>query len=711
MDKPLPDKDKKEDRAGGYDPALTEKSFEEAKHRALKDTPQGRAAIRLFSRGIMGAAFFTAGGLLNRRWMHANEESLSAQDLVREGKYDATKGFLEQKNPLQFIAKTIDTFVGKPIEFAVTKIAGKDAGKNAIRFRPTKFKDMEHALWEKDPARGYYRGRSLGNETVAVTFDFFCASIGDAIGRDVADLLDPHVEKKWLKGGHVDFGRAAKSMAQSAWRYISYNGGEDWAVAIPYVYFMKGQRAAINHFSPGFMYDFDRNLNGGSFKVDQNGRINGNYNIEGLIDLQNRFVVYNMGTLMYRELYDYTARKMQGKNAVLWGAPDRDTSHETIGQKISNIGKWMVRSVIKGGIYMTPATPFFWITRTPQTNYRGLFIHTDHTGKAMTLNYENQIARSARERWLQDKAAGKPVGPEIYPKYENVYASELQHSVDPYKKPTAEELVIKPNRSTGLDENTPVYWSSFAPDPKKCSNSQFEWVEKKWHDGPGVPRENKINPIIREFPFHAYDDRTHDILHRGLNQIGRANYRLAHVADGVAAHMDNASRRYPRIGNRLKKILGLKSESFRRFMHPFINASVSYTPYMYMKAELGKLWDTGKMDYALERTIDGAANLNWNQFRAGVSDTTNAILHQPFTDPDRDKEGDRRTAIDTSQSVSTNRTTDNGNGKHELSWRERTISGKKPDIAAHENNPKGHAEREEMRKALEELQPPTNSIN
>jgi len=743
MDKQPPDKDKKENRAGDYNPALTEEAYEKSR-RAWKDSPQGRAAIRIFSRGLMGAAFFTAGGLLNRRWMHS---SMGENAGELGGKYDATKGFAEQKNPLQFIAKTIDTFVGKPIEFIVKTLTGnEELAKRAVRFRPTKFKDMEASIYEAAkslqreridiilkvgkvsenpitrkaaadairqaraiPLPKVYRGRSLGNETVAVTFDFFCASVGDALGRDIVDWFDPHVEKKWIKNGHIDISTAAKQAVKSTWQYVTYNGGEDWAVGIPYVYFMKGQRAVINHFSPGFMYDFDRNLHGGSHKINKEGHIIGNYNIEGALDLQSRFTVYNMGTLAFREAYDYAARKIQGKHAVLYGAPDRDNSHETLGQKISNGLKWMVRSVIKGGIYMTPATPFFWISRTPQTNHRGLFIHVNEHGQAMTLNYENTFARDKRENWLKARKAwirsesDISPGSEVYPKYENLHANEIMHGEEKNKK-------------TGLTKDSRLYFSRFNPHPHSDPGDQFEWVGKKWYT------DRNMNPLAQPKELRVYDHAA-NAAQKGFNVAGRANYRLAHSLDGVAGKMDGIAEKNSVFAKIKELVFSLKpakkdargnvikeAEPFNRFTHPFVYASTSYTPYMYAKAEAARLWDTGKMDLAAERMIDGAAHLKWGEFRAGAGEVWRSILHKPFKDPEREKEAERRVELDTSQSAGINRQADNnGKRKSALGWRERLVTGEKPEVGA--NEPKSYAEREEMREALKDMHPPTNSVN
>src|SRR5690606_383771 len=221
-------------------------------------------------------------------------------------------------------------------------------------------------------------GRSLGHEAVSITFDFFSASIGDAFGRDIAGWFDPNVKKKWVKDGKISIPEAINSAIQSTARYVAYHGGEDLAVAVPYAYYMKGQRAVLNRFSPGFKYDFDRGLHGGSFKIDETGKIIGNYNLEGMIDLQGRFTAYNIGTLMYREGYNYIADRLEGKKATLYGAPDK-IEKGGLASNIANGTKWGLRSIVKGTIFMTPAIPFFSVFRSSQRKHHGVFIHK-HNG-------------------------------------------------------------------------------------------------------------------------------------------------------------------------------------------------------------------------------------------------------------------------------------------------------------------------------------------
>lgn len=672
MDKELENKDKIEASnrgdsgfgrvsIGAYSPDLTFKAWEDGK-RPWSASPQGRLAIRAFSRGVLGAVFFTAGGLLTRRWLHSDTGGRYVMEEPWAKQIDPRQG----GNPLKFIAKLIDTVAGKPIEFAVNALGGD--GKRAVRFRSSKFAGNFQ--------KSGYRGRGLGNEAVSITFDFFCASVGDAWGRDIAGWFDPNVKKKWMKDGHIDFPAAVKQSLKSVTHYITYNGGEDWAVAIPYVYFMRGHRDLIHHFSPGFHYDAHRNLNGASFKV-RNGGIVGNFNMEGALDLQNRFVTYNIGTLMYRELWDFLSRKIKGEHAVLYGDPDpAHARRRSVTEKAGNLFKWMARAAVKAGIYMQFAVPFFWITRAPQGNYRGIFIDPD---KNAMLCYED------------------PTAPPGQPKIKAVYANDLV--------------------SGKVSEHTPVFWARHEPVRGVPEAKQFARVSGEM--------TGAASPIAKwgGRKFNAFDPKlVHNPIDKGLQVVGRANRTLSYGMDKVTAHFEDSVLARP-----IKKMLMLNPDertdgrgrkiapdSFARFNHGFINAAVSYTPYMYMKAEAARFWDDGRMDAAAERMIDGAAKLNWGEFKAGVGEVWHAFLHQPLADPKREAVAQHRKLLDTSLTDSVNLDSSHARAKQArreaaLSWRERAIQGEKPEVGA--DRPRSHAEREEMREALKEMQPPTPSIN
>lgn len=655
---------------GATRPLITRKAWDEKNdHDTWMDDPKRRLAIRLFSRGVLGAAFFTAGGMLARKWMHG---------------YDATKSFGEQanQNPLTFIAKVIDTGIGKPIESTVTAIAGKEAGLASVRFRPTHY----GRVFGKE-----MRGRSLGDEVVNITFDFFCASVGDAWGRDIAGWFDPNVKKTWMDDkGNIKIPKAIDAALNSMTRYITYNGGEDWAVSIPYAYFMKGQRSLLNRMSPGFKYDFDRGLNGGSFKV-RNGVIAGNYNVEGMIDLQNRFTVYNIGTLMYREAYDYLRRRFDGKATNLYGAPDKKPEDSSILGSIGAVAKWVARSAIKGVIIMTPAVPFFWITRTPQSKHKGAFIDADKGILATTYDHDTFTA------------------------------NELQRS------PSTEIEYLKYENKGWPGKSN---YDRFSQTPAGTI-ADFEPRLAERHPG-----------YISRNAFDAYGT-TFGAVDAGFNAIGRANYKAAGALDKPADWLD---KRMGATGNRIKEAIGVRDNKFKNFTRPMVYAAASYTPYMYAKSEFSNLWDHGKMDMAAERLVDGVAKLNWGEFKAGLGEVWNTILFKPLTDPAREKEGQRRMEMDTSppdifsetqtksgqdfwenimekrkrqererkEAVQKKEVAQKDTQNPDISWQERVVSGPqkmKAEARPVTDKPKTRAEQEAMRKALEELNPPTNSIN
>ena len=340
----------------GYVPELSQKCWDDQKR--WDSTKSGRLAIRLFSRGILGAAAFAFGG-----WYAGAGGGMAG---YKEGMTFQEIGALEKKF-LPFAAKIIDETAGKALKFLTQN-------ENWLKFRPTK------------------SNQSLGAEAVGITFDFFCASIGDALGRDIADLFDPNVKHDWQDTkGHIKPLEAVKSIAKSAFRYVTYNGGEDWAVCVPYALYLRFQRNIIDKISPGFGYDSDRSLNGGSFKVNDANKITGNYNIAGMLDLQGRFTAYNILTLMYREVYNHVGHLLDGKDSSLYGSiEERKEKRKEQGffGKVGDLCKWVVRSIIKGTIIMTPAVPFFSMFRTPQSKYKGLFINPDD-GSVLSYNSTN----------------------------------------------------------------------------------------------------------------------------------------------------------------------------------------------------------------------------------------------------------------------------------------------------------------------------------
>jgi len=348
-------------------------------NRPWLSTRHGRLAIRLFSRGVLGSMAYAYGNYRIDR------------DL-RDYYSDPTK----RDTFLQKVAYYTDKFIGRPIEFFF--------GKDAVTFRETR-------------NFGNRTGRSLGAEYVAVTADFAAGSIGDGLGRNIARWFDPNEDNPFVEKGSFKVTKFFKEMGKTIWTILSFNQGEDWAVGIPYAYFMKAQRRVLNWWNPGFKYDFDHGMNGASFKVDDKGNIVGNYHLTGALDLQTRFTVYNIGTLMYREMYrevGYWAGKLldfgsKGAWSGVKVAPIKDANllqefGKGIGEYFSGIAKaayyiprYLAKSAIKGTIFMTPSVPFFWTARVPQRLYPGMAIHPEKG----SLYISGQYTTDGKDRLLQ----------------------------------------------------------------------------------------------------------------------------------------------------------------------------------------------------------------------------------------------------------------------------------------------------------------------
>lgn len=615
--------------SSAYTPELSQKCWDDQKR--WDSTKSGRLGIRMFSRGVLGAAGFALGGWYAGAGggMKGYYEGITLKEI----------GGLEKKL-LPSVAKFIDETAGKPIKFLAKKAGSKDAD-GWVKFRPTK-----------------NGGQSLGQEAVGITTDFFCASIGDALGRDIADCLDPNVKHKWQDTkGHIEPLKALEEAGKSVFRYFTYNGGEDWAVAVPYALYMRFQRNFIDkHFSKGFGYDSDRSLNGGSFKVNGAGNVTGNYNLAGALDLQGRFTAYNIGTLMYREAYNHVGHLLNGKDSSLYGSiEERKENHKEQGVfgKIGDLCKWAVRSVIKGTIIMTPAVPFFSMFRTPQTSYKGIFINPE-TNEA--IGYRT-----------------------VDGKDNMFHANSLYSSTGNLKNIDSKGLSFR-----GLNNGEWSVSSSIAnPLGDEIGNYKASYNSEITGSKPirnligGV--QNGIRHYGSRLPFRsdAFSDfaKTHNISNR---DVGRA-----------------------------------------------INASMAYTPYMFAKAEAARYVDHGKTDAALERMIDGACDFNFKEFKAGAGEVVSAIRHKPFADPIREAYAEKRVLQDTSPADQMTKEQEVDLQKHfakkhhlvaknnELSWQERVISGRPSEKEPKEQFVKteNHIDQEAMRKALQELQPPTNSIH
>ena len=617
-----------------YNPSLSEKSWRDV---ALKDSVAGRGIIRMFSRGVMGTTAFALGS-----W-YATHKMKS---------YNLSKPV---ENWVEGIARAYDVTFGKGIKAAVNAM-GKDGEMFVNNFRPT----------AKFGGYGGKYGRSLGHEVVMVTFDFGAMSIGDFWGRKIAHTVDPKAERPaWKReDGSIDWEKAATTFGKNWWSAVTYSAGEDWAVAVPYCLSMHHLGTpALNKIFPGYRYEFDRNGNGGGLLINDKGKIRGNFTTAGVLNLWERFTTYNVGTLMFREAYAWTGNniKHMWQNGKLPPLVETVPGHkhesmaETAVDGAKQFTNWLARSTVKAVMYMIPAVPFFWITRTPQHKFQGAFIHPEK-GAVMF---------------------GEGAG-----------------------------AVLRANTNPdSLKPGTRFFYSSgeLAPNPLAAG---------------------AIKP----------NDKTWGLVDRLMNPIAKANDKVRTAIRTPVSKFYDAT---------FKKTKAFKELDSMGAADMFINASIAYTPYFWAKSDwLANKLDYGRMDAAVDRTLAGAATLNGGEFKEGLGEMWNATWQKPLKDPVREKYAQCLEATDTSPADNNFDVNPNAGGtcdyllvpekkpesfaerarestsaqplvsaarKEGIGWKERLVQGEKPEIGA--NDPKGHAEREEMREALKHMQPPTNSIN
>lgn len=635
-------------------PDLSEEAWNKGGE-AWKDSVKGRALIRAFSRGVMGASAFAVATVYAGKKM---------------GSYHPDKPI---ENWVQGIARFYDVTFGKPIKGAVN-LMGKDGDRFVNSFRPSIY----------FPSYGGKPGRSLGHEVVMVTFDFASMSIGDFWGRKIMHTLDPKKERPaWKrKDGSIDWDQALKTFGKNWWTAITYSAGEDWAVAVPYVLTMRHVGTPIvNKLIPGYRYDFDINGVGGGIKINEQGRITGNFTTAGVINLWERFTTYNVGTLIFREAYHWIGSRVNHvwKHHEMPGIVEQDplnphrTGLQTVADGATQLANWLTRSTVKAVMYMIPAVPFFWVTRVAQHKFRGPLIHPE---KGPLMYMRNGKTLTA------------------------VHAATIASPHHPNTKFTDPHFTAQ----------TPVFHF-------KSHHTLMPLSEQI--------REPAVNPFIHgPIDPHAKTWGFADTL---LTPIGKA-------ADTVREKL-----RGP-----VGELFGGGADGRTR-AGTYMLASMAYTPYFWAKSDwLADKWDTGKMDVALDRTIAGAVHLNPGEFKAGTREVWQSLWHKPFADPKRELYAQCRDITDKTPSdnkfdINPNegescdalfletkkpkklfaematpkaRLPELAAAKPELSWSERMVTGKpEGKLESDANKRKSHSEKEELRKLLEQSTPPTNSVH
>lgn len=573
---------------------------------ALSDSMQGRAMIRLVSRGVVGSAFFVLG-------THLAKQQLEGYEPWRKA-----------TNPLQKIAKALDRTVGNALEKTAFHLTPGDMQKKAdaaweiTNFRTKMYSGPEAVAY--DTARGgrqpgwhvdrwnYVRplnGRSLGAEMVSVTFDFFMASIGDAATRNIFQALDPNVKQPWLldKEGHAttrdqgkfDAGRWLQAVGRSSFRILTKNAGEDWAAALPYVYQMKWQRQALAKRWKGFKLASDHGWNGGMGKVvaqatpeHYRGEVVGGYQLPGAIDLQARFVGYNWYTLMYREAYDAVGRGIDKlrHGGVHLSLPQHFNPLTAALHGVGFTGRYVAKSFIKANLYMQPAVPIFWLFRTPQSKYKGGY-GADNLLNSNALSDQSQGAlftRSPQKALVEGAEKGDAnhlvnYAQDIFPRYQAIHDPQLRNEAH-----WGNGNVIR------RSDMPPGKLGIFADHPYALKGVKRTWFEQM------------LNP----FGWVCFQSGT----------------GLTHAVDWATKHRVDPVTKLLFKGSKSTNLL-LDRE---KLLRSYADAAWSYTPYMWLKAETALRVDDrrsseqlGHMDKAIYRMLDSAATFKFKDaFKAGA---------------------------------------------------------------------------------------------
>lgn len=546
-----------------------------ATQKAWADSTKGRVAIQMVSRIFFGAAAFAWGNRVASKQM-----------------MDYTPETFNPKNApaLQWIAKGIDMTLGKGIKAAVSAIApeGKKAlwADEAVSFRH----------------KGYFRnipgnlaGRSLGAEMVGITFDFASMSTGSAVARNVIQSFDPALKKPWNdKDGNFSAEEWAKSIGRSSLRIFTKNQGEDWGAALPYVYQMKWQRQLLSKKFTGFKLTSDRGWNGGSMIVDKAGKVIGDYQLAGLLDLQFRFSGYNWYTLMYREAHDEIGKtwKKWQEDGFKIELPKIDNPINDIAGAVVHPFRYAAKSFVKSHLYMIPSVPFFWITRTPQTKWRAAPI-------------------SFSEVWEHQNAYGSRV--------------PLEHSEShPYV-----DIASKEER---FASNTAVF-------ANKLTEPGTALAQGGIHNNPGFDGKhvyfgtrqvpNAAGLGIGDAAFKWENQKT--LTGKLLNPFGWLCYK---VGSAGVRFMDSVDP----TGQKFKGLFGKDLLQRELRFRTYTDAAFAYAPYFAAKTEFGLRVDDrgpggtpGNMDKAIYGAIDNLAVLNIKGFQNSVGRITNLITH-PSTD-------------------------------------------------------------------------------
>ncbi len=542
----------------------------------------GRVLTRTISRGLFGATFMTLGNLAVRTW--DPYMPVCEMGTVHKGMTYLSRGF--------------QTVLGTPI----AAVFGEEAVQNfrsKKNFSATHLREAtERALAGEFVPISEVTGRNLGEEMVGKTFDFAAGSFGDALGREFMSVLDPNYHTDWMQDGHINFKNMAKDVGQSVWKAVSYHQMEDWAAALPYVYQMRGQRALLSKQWPGVKFTLDHEANGGSFRIDEKGHINGSYMAAGALDLQCRFMGYNFYTLMFRDLYNHVASKFQeyreGEPLNI-GIPKHPI--EATGHAASETIKYVGKSFIKSMLYMAPAVPFFWMTRTPASRHNAFFVSEDNG-----LLVDKHTLGVGRD----------PRGPRF-----------------------------KAENKNGVIETTTTSGDFISVGQIKAGNWKDGKLFTSGENAKEVIPNLKGDRITPDFFSKSFDPYSKEYIfgkfEAALNPIGRASRNFSRFVSHNMFKPFTTSDLYTKYVSQregVQQMLARHPEVFNRhnIANTYINSAMAYTPYMIAKYETANHIDMPYFDAATYRFLDGIHHGQMGEIKQGLKDMASVVVRAPISE-------------------------------------------------------------------------------
>jgi hypothetical protein len=365
----------------------------------------GRLLSQSVARGLVGAAFFTAGCYALKVWKPG--EKIADQHVL---------GMLPEA-----LSKGFDWALTQPLQGTISLFKGADAAEEIMRFN--KFmakphmveKAMEESahLLQKDVF-----GMTYGQEMVNRTFQFASGSIGAAVGRNIVAALDSNYKKSWLKEDGIDWKDLAVSTGKQTWKIMAYDQMEDWFAAPFYVWQLRAMRGGMdaglmgnNAAKNSAMWSVQNDGNGAAERLsvkDGAATQEGSFQGVGAVDFQSRFMLYNFYTLLYRDLYNHASHligevQKNGMEAVM-KLPEKPV--QSLSHGAAETSKYLMKSLIKSQIYMAPAVFAFWPQRVSMSRQHHTMVDgqsaqliTTHPTHAFDVN-------NPQQPFMQD---GKPL--------------------------------------------------------------------------------------------------------------------------------------------------------------------------------------------------------------------------------------------------------------------------------------------------------------